>query len=183
MGVESCEVFWDNPLITVSEVDVSLIVSIVQKIWIVGVVEPGVVSIILSSPMPLGHPVNCSEQSEGDISPEGWSQDIEPRPEGSKQLVVRVVLNGSISLDISEGASELDNSMDGESIGPKGECSHSWNCECPPLSVEVGLNVVVEDSVSTPDGFSGNTLSEITGLLWIVVDFIEWRASIALVEP
>ena len=51
--------FWGHLLVTVSEVDVSHVIGIVQQIWIQSVIEPGVVKIVLAFPMSLGHPPSC----------------------------------------------------------------------------------------------------------------------------
>ena len=77
-------------LIGVSEVDVAHVVGVVQQIWVQSIVVPGVVHVVLASPVAFDHEENTSGKSETDVAPEDWSQQVEPRVDRTHQLVVRM---------------------------------------------------------------------------------------------
>ena len=68
----------------------------------------------------------------------------------------------------------------GESAKP--EDSNSRTSVCPPLSVEVHLDILMEDTVSTLDGLTVDALSEVTDLLGVALNRVSWLARIRLVE-
>ena len=68
------------------------------------------------------------------------------------------------------------------SIGTEGEDSHPGNGESSPVTVQVGLDILVEDTVSTSDGFSLQSFSEVTRFFGQTLDFINWGSRVSLVE-
>ena len=68
---------WGDLLVRITEVDIAHIISIVQEIWVEGVIVPEVMLVILSSPMSFNHVVLEACHAEQDICPEECSNSIE----------------------------------------------------------------------------------------------------------
>eukprot|EP00355_Strombidium_rassoulzadegani_P009076 CAMPEP_0168613650 /NCGR_PEP_ID=MMETSP0449_2-20121227/3563_1 /TAXON_ID=1082188 /ORGANISM="Strombidium rassoulzadegani, Strain ras09" /LENGTH=160 /DNA_ID=CAMNT_0008654295 /DNA_START=290 /DNA_END=772 /DNA_ORIENTATION=- len=153
-----------------------------EKIRVVGVIVPEVVLVVLALPVPLDHHVEGSGEPQGGVDVEDGPEDVEVGPEGAHELEVGVVRERLVSPDVGEGLSELEDAVHHEAEGAVDEDSHSRAGEGSPLAVEVGLNVVVEHSVATPDRVSAHSLSEIAGLLGETLDLVKRRARIAFEE-
>ena len=67
---------------------------------------------------------------------------------------------------IGESVLELVHSMVGKEICHHAEHAHSWDGVCPPMSVKILLNVLMENTISTFDGVSFDSFSEISRFLW-----------------
>ena len=89
--VVACQWLWRDLLIGVSEVDVAHVVGIVQQIWIQSIVVPGIVHVVLALPVAINHEQDSLKESQEDVAPEDWSQQVEPRVERTHKLVVRVL--------------------------------------------------------------------------------------------
>lgn len=69
-----------------------------------------------------------------------------------------------------------------QSEGAKPKDGNSWACIGSPLSVEVHLDVFMEDTITTFDGLTVDTLSEVADLLWLHLDVVAGLARIRLIE-
>ena len=52
----------------------------------------------------------------------------------------------------------------------------------PPVSVEVHFNGLMEHAITTPDRLSIDPLSEISSLLWKILNFVAWLPRVRLIE-
>ena len=87
-----------------------------------------------------------------------------------------------VSRHVGEGLLERNNSMlhQGEGTEPKdGDTGAGVRS---PLPVEVHFDVLVEDTVTTLDGLSVDTLTVITNLMRLVLDLVCWLPRVRLVE-
>ena len=71
-----------------------------------------------------------------------------------------------VSQEVLERVIELINSMHCQEISGEGKHAHPWHGVSTPVPVEVSLHIVVENTVSTSNCISFNTLSEIAWLFW-----------------
>ena len=83
---------------------------------------------------------------------------------------------------VGESVFELITSMICESVCHKGEHAHSWDGVCPPMSVKILLNVLMENTISTFNGISLDSFSEISRFLGETLKNIWFRPSIRLIE-
>ena len=66
--------------------------------------------------------------------------------------------------------------------GTEPEDGHTRASVSSPLSVEVHLDRLVENSVSSLDGLSVDALSEVADRMRVVLNWVSWLARIRLVE-
>ena len=52
----------------------------------------------------------------------------------------------------------------------------------PPVSVEVHFNGLMEHAITTPDRLSIDPFSEISNLLWKILNFVGWLPRVRLIE-
>ena len=97
-------------------------------------------------------------------------------------FVVWMLGEFTVSTYVREGLLQLVDCMLHQAIRAKGPETHPWHGEGSPMSVQVGLDIVVEYTVSTLDGLSVHSFSEIARLLWQVGNWISWALSIRLIE-
>ena len=69
----------------------------------------------------------------------------------------------------------------------QGECAEPKDGDAgtgigPPVSVEVHFNGLVEHAITTPDGLSINPFSEISNLLWKILNIVGWTPRVRLIE-
>ena len=76
--------------VSVSEVDVSHVLLVMEHIGIVGVRVPEDVQVVLAFEMTLSHCNQGAGHTEEDVGPYDWTDQEEPRVDGSHQLVVRM---------------------------------------------------------------------------------------------
>lgn len=154
-----------------------------EEIRIQSVVVPEVVLVILALPVAVNHEVEEARHAERDVSPEDGTQQVEPAVDGSEDLVVRVRAKATlVRCDIWESLLELSDSMLHQSEGAKPEDGDAGAGVGPPVPVEVHLDVLVEDAVTTSDRLSVDTISVIADLLRHVLDRIQGLSGIRLVE-
>ena len=79
---------------------------------------------------------------------------------------------------VGESVFELITSVICEEVCHHGEHAHSWDGVCPPMSVKILLNVLMENTISTFNGVSLDSFSEISGLFRKTLYFIMSRPSI-----
>mmetsp|Transcript_29272 Transcript_29272/g.39571 ORF Transcript_29272/g.39571 Transcript_29272/m.39571 type:complete len:230 (-) Transcript_29272:39-728(-) len=168
--------------IGVSEVNIPHIVRIVEEIWVQSIIVPEVVKIILTSPVSCDHVVHEFGHSVADIGPEDRSQHVEVTIDRSKNLVVRVMREAAIGIEVRESLIKSDNTMLHKSERAKPEDTNTRASESSPVTIQVHLKSLVEDTVPTSDGFSFNTLSKIIGLLRNAHKFVDGGTSITFVE-
>ena len=174
--------FWGDLGVGVSEVNVSHVICVVEEIWVQSVIVPEVVRIVESFTMSLDHHEVGSCKSVGYVSPHYWPKQVEVRVDWSHQLVVWMGRERLVRRQVGECVVELVGTMLHQAVGPKCKNAHPWHGVCPPVTVQVHVDVAVEDTVSTPDCVSLNTLSEVAWLFWQTLNFIEGRPSIRLIE-
>ena len=132
--------------------------------------------------MSSGHPPAGSGQTVGDVSPEHWSQKVEPGVNWTHKFVVWMGSKALVSQEIWESVLELVDTMLHEAEGAEGENTHPWYGVGSPVSVEIHLHGSVEYTVSSLDGISLNSLSEISWLCWQLLNFINWRSCITFIK-
>ena len=52
----------------------------------------------------------------------------------------------------------------------------------PPVSVEVHFNGLMEHAITTPDRLPIDPFSEISSLLWKILNFVAWLPRVRLIE-
>ena len=67
--------------------------------------------------------------------------------------------------------------------GAEPEDGDTGACKGTPVTVEVHFQCLVENTVTTTDGGSVNTLSEIAGGLGEILNLVTWLSSIGFEEP
>ena len=182
MRVVTCDRFWCHLCVGISEIDITHIISIMQKIWIQSIIEPRVMGIIITFQMAFNHHEGASEQPQANVRPKDWSNHIEPRVRWAHQFVVWVLREFLVSQKILEGMVELVNTMHGQEVRTKSKNTHAWYGISTPVSVKVSFYVIVENTVSTSDRVSLNTLSEITWLFWDSLQLIWRRSRVTFIE-
>ena len=169
-------------MIRVAEVDVAHVVGVVKKIGVEGVVVPEVVLIIFSFQVAIDHEVQEAGHACTNVSPKDWAQHIEPRVGRTHDFVVRVSREALVGCHVGECFLERNDSMlhKGKRTEPKD--SNTGTSVRSPVSVEVHLNILMEDTVATFNRLPVYTFTEIAHLLWVVLNLIFWLPSIRLVE-
>ncbi len=77
---------------------------------------------------------------------------------------------------------ELVDTVLHQTVGGKGKHTHSWHGVGSPMSVKVHIYSVVEHTVSTLDGVSLDSFSEISRFFWQALQLIDWSSRIAFVK-
>lgn len=162
----TCHWLWSDLVIRISEVDISHVVGIVKEIWIESIIVPEIVRIVLAFPMSLGHVPGGSSETSEYVGPHNWSEQVEPGVEWAHKLVVWMSWEWLICKQVWEGLLEHIDSMLHEWERAPCEDSHTWYGESSPVTIQILLNILVEDTISTLDGVSLDSFSEIAWLLW-----------------
>ena len=173
---------WGNLLISVPEVDVAHIIGVMKHVWVEGIIVPEVVLVIISFPMAVNHVVEETGHSHEDVGPEDGTRHVKPRVGWAQDLVVGVVREALVSCHIGESLLERDEAVlhQGEGAEPKdGDAGTGIG---PPVSVEVHFNGLVEHAITTPDCLSIDSFSEISNLLWKILNFVAWLPRVRFIE-
>jgi hypothetical protein len=182
VGIVTSKRIGGNLLVCVSEINVAHIVFIVDKIGIKGIVVPEVMLVIPTLPMALDHKVHELGHSVANKSPEGWAQQIEVTINGTELFVAGVGWETFIGIQVGECFLKGNEAVLHKTEGTKPEHCDSRAGEGSPLSVKIHLDSLVEDTVSTFNSITLDTLSEISRLFGQVLDLISGTASITLIE-
>ena len=138
--------------------------------------------VVLSLPMPFDHVVEESGHTSTYVCPEDRASHVEPSVSRAQDFVVGMVRETTIGSNVRECFLECNDTM-----LHKGERTKPEDCDTrasvsSPMSVEVHLDILVEDTVTTFDCLSVDTLSEITNLLGVALHSINGLPSVRLIE-
>ena len=173
---------WGNLLISVPEVDVAHIIGVMKHVWVEGIIVPEVVLVIISFPMAVNHVVEETAHSHEHVSPEDRSYHVKPRVCWAQDLVVGVVREALIRCHIRECFLERNDSVLHQCEGAEPKDGDAGTGIGPPMSVEVHFNSLMEHAITTPDRLSVNPFSEISNLLWKVLNFVAWLPRVRFIE-
>jgi len=144
----------------------------VKEIGVQGIVVPEVVLVVLAFPMAIDHVVQEARHACANVSPEDWAQHVKPRVDGSHDFVVGMMGEALVGRHVGEGLLERNDAMLHQGEGTEPKDGDTGACVRSPLPVKVHLDGLVEDTVTTLDGLSVDTLTVITHLFGLVLDLV-----------
>ncbi len=149
VGVVTGEGVWRHLLIRVPEVNVPHVVLVVEHIGEIGIVVPVVVQVILAVPVLENHAAHDFGHAHKQVGPEDGADHVEPGVDGAQKLVIGVLAETLVRGQVREGLRERDEGVLHEAEGAKPEDEHAWHREGSPVTVQVLLNCLMEDTVAT----------------------------------
>ena len=132
--------------------------------------------------MAIDHEVQEAGHACANVSPEDRAQHVEPRIGRTHDFIVRVSGEALVGRHVGESFLEGNNSMLHKGERSEPEDSNTRASVSSPVSVEVHLNILMEDTITTFNRLSINAFAEITHLLGVVLDFVFWLPSIRLIK-